>query len=164
MSTPASHVWQPSTARTVVLDGFVPVPRGTEAQAPQLPLWPLKDPNDVLDYQFDISAALTGNPGDGIATLGVTIAPDNPGDLTLNAALANGAIAVLWLAAGQSGTVYTVTITIGTLSGRTLARSILLPVISLSSLPALPNDLITSTGAVLTDQNGNPILITGSPA
>ena len=162
MSTPATHVWQPSTARTVVLDGFVPVPRGTQPTVPALPIWPLKDPNDVLDYQFDVSAALAGNPGDGISSLGVTIAPDNPGDLALNSALANGTIAVLWLAAGQSGTVYTVTITITTFYGRTLARSVLLPVYSLSSLPVLPDDLITNTGLILTDQNGNPILITGS--
>ncbi len=164
MSSPATHVWQPSTARTIVLDGFVPVPRGTQPQTPARPMWPLKDPSDVLDYQFDISAALAGNPGDGIASLSVTIAPDNPGDLTLNAALANGAIAVFWFAAGQSGTVYTVTITITTFSARTMARSVLLPVYSLSSLPVLPNDLTTNTGLILTDQNGNPILITGVTA
>ena len=34
MPTTATHVWRPSGARRVVLDGFVPVPRGTIPAAP----------------------------------------------------------------------------------------------------------------------------------
>ena len=83
MPTPAAHVWKPSNARTVVLDGFIPVPRGSMAIAPPPLNWPTKDPSDVLDYQFDITAAVVGNDGDSIATLDVTIEPNNPGDLTM---------------------------------------------------------------------------------
>ena len=79
MPTPATHVWKPSNARTVVLDSFIPVPRGSTAVAPPPLNWPTKDPADVLDYQFDISPALVGNDGDAIATLDVTIEPANPG-------------------------------------------------------------------------------------
>jgi hypothetical protein len=158
MPTPATHVWKPSNARTVVLDSFIPVPRGSTAVAPPPLNWPTKDPVDVLDYQFDISPALVGNDGDGIATLDVTIEPDNPGDLTLNSATADGPVAVLWLSGGQPGTVYTLNLVITTTNGRTISRSILLPVLYLSIPPVPQNALITDTGVVLTDQNGNPVL------
>src|SRR6185436_8162381 len=105
-----------------------------------------KDPTDVLDYQFDISAALIGNDGDAISTLDVTIEPSKPGDLTLRSASADGTIAVLWLGDGQPGIVYTVTVAISTTNGRTINRSILLPVLNLSVPPIPPNALLTDLG------------------
>lgn len=159
MATPAAHVWIPSCARVVKLDDFVPVPRGTPATAGALASWPAKDPNDVLDYQFDISAALVGNQGDGISSLDVSIAPNDPGDLVLNGCSTDGAAAVLWLAGGQAGATYTVTLTISTTAGRTLSRSVLLPVIALASPPVPQAALVTNTGAPITDQNGNPIVV-----
>lgn len=159
MITPATHIWKPSTARTVVLDTFIPVPRGSAAIAPAPLNWPAKDPADVLDYQFDISPALVGNDSDGIATLDVTIEPANPGDLTLSSATADGPVAVLWLTGGQPGIVYTVNLAIGTTNGRTISRAILLPVLYLSIPPVPSNALVTDSGIVLTDQNGNPVLI-----
>ena len=160
MPTVAPHVWKPSNARTVVLDAFVPVPRGSIAIAPPPLTWPVKDPADVLDYQFDISPAMTGNDGDAIATLDVTITPNNPGDLILNNAQADGNVAVLWLAEGQPGCAYTVTLMITTVNGRTIQRSVLLPVLYLSTLPIPANALMTDAGVVVTDQNGNPVLTT----
>ena len=160
MPTPAIHVWKPSNARTVVLDAFVPVPRGSSVVAPPPLIWPAKDPTDVLDYQFDIAPAMVGNDGDAIATLDVTIDPSNPGDLTLNNAQADGNVAVLWLAGGQAGSVYTVTMVITTINGRTIQRSVLLPVLYLSTLPIPANALQTNAGVVVTDQNGNPVLTT----
>lgn len=158
MATPAIHVSKPSTARTVVLDAFIPVPRGSTAVAPPPLNWPTKDPSDVLDYQFNMSPALIGNEGDSIATLDVFISPDNPGDLTLGQAQADGPSAVLWLSGGQSGTVYTITILLSTINGRTLQRSILLPVLALSTPPSPIGAIDTSSGVPLTDQDGNPIL------
>lgn len=158
MTTPAAHVWKPSVARTVTLDSFIPVPRGSSAVAPSPLNWPTKDPVDVLDYRFDIAPALAGNEGDGIATLDVTIEPDNPGDLSLNSANADGTVAVLWLSGGQAGSVYTITVAITTTNGRTINRSILLPVLNLSRPPVPPNAIVTDAGVVLTDQNGNPVL------
>jgi len=158
MPTPASHVWKPSAARTVVLDAFIPVPRGSTATAPPPLNWPTKDPQDILDYQFDITPALVGNRGDSIATIDVLTAPSNPGDLVVNQVTADGAVVVLWLADGQAGTVYTITILITTVNGRSLQRSILLPVLELSSPIAPATAILTNTGAVLTDQNGNPVL------
>ena len=114
----------------------------------------------MLDYQFDISPALVGNDGDAIATLDVTIEPANPGDLVLNSATTDGALAIVWLSGGQPGTIYTVSLVITTVNGRTINRTILLPVLYLSVPPFPPNALITDTGVVLTDQNGNPVLTT----
>lgn len=158
MATPATHIWKPSTARTVVIDSFIPVPRGSTAVAPAPLNWPTKDPNDVLDYRLDISPAVVGNSGDSIATIDVSISPNEPGDLTLNSATADGTEAVVWLSAGQAGMVYTITIAIGTTNGRTLQRSVLLPVLLLSVPPVPATAILTSAGVVLTDQNGNPVL------
>jgi len=142
----------------VLLDAFVPVPRGSAASSPPPLNWPAKDPTDVLDYQLDISPAVIGDEGDAIAALDVSIAPNEPGDLSLHSAYADGTSAVIWLAGGQVGTVYTVTLLVTTSCGRTLQRSVLLPVLSLSS-PTIPITAIrTNAGLVITDQNGNPVL------
>lgn len=157
MTTPASYLWRPSNARYLQIDGFVPTPRGPQIPPLQALVWPAKDPGDTLDYVFDVTPALTANPGDGISALGVVISPDNPGDLTLASCAADGPRAVLWLSGGQALTSYTVTITVTTLGGRTLVRSVALPVIALSSVPAPENALQTSTGQALTDPTGTPI-------
>jgi len=158
MPTPASHVWKPSCARSITVDSFVPVPRGSTAVAPPLLSWPTKDPGDTLDYEVDVSPAFAGDDGDSIATLDVTVFPDNPGDLTVTSITADGPRCVFWLTAGQNGTIYTVTIAVGTTNGRTIQRSVLVPVLYLS-VPRAPADALeTNTGAVVTDQNGNPIL------
>lgn len=159
MTNPVSHIWKPSSARIVVIDSFVPVPRGSVAAAPPPLNWPTKDPQDVLDYQLDIAAAVTGNSRDAIATLSVSIMPNGAGDLALDSASADGTSAILWLSGGQAGTVYTVTLLLTTTNGRAIQRSILLPVLQLS-IPNIPaNALQTSAGVILTDQNGNPVLV-----
>jgi hypothetical protein len=158
MATLASHVMLPSCARTVVIDSFIAVPRGSEAVAPPVLNWPAKDPSDVLDYVIQFSPAVLGNDADSIATLDVTVAPSAPGDLSLTGSGADGTRAVLWFSGGQAGTVYMVTILISTASGRMIQRSVLLPVLMLS-VPAVPALAIqTVAGVVLTDQNGNPVL------
>jgi hypothetical protein len=159
MSTPASHLWRPSNARYLQIDGFVPTPRGAQIPPSVALIWPDKDPGDTLDYVFDITPALSANPGDSIATLDVAISPANPGDLTLASCSADGARAVLWLTAGQTGTSYTVTIIITTAGGRTLARSITLPVIALASIPAPSSALTTPSGQPLTDPTGTPLTL-----
>jgi hypothetical protein len=160
MPTAAPPVWRPSSARRVALDGFLPVPRGGSA-VPTTLVWPAKDPSDVLDFELDIGPALTGNKGDGIATIDATVVPSNAGDLVLNKVAADGSIAVFWFGGGQAGTVYTVQVSIGTINGRTLGRAILLPVLALSAVAPTTVALITDGGAVITDQNGNPILVGG---
>ncbi|MCW3476551.1 phage fiber-tail adaptor protein [Limobrevibacterium gyesilva] len=155
-TTATTHVWRPSSARRLVLDGFVPVPRGTLPAPPAALAWPAKDPSDVLDYAFDISAALAGNEGDAIASVDVAV---TPGDLVVGSVAADGARVVLWLSGGQAGVVYSVQMTMATLSGRTVARTVLLPVLALAqaAVPALA--LTTQEGAAITDENGNPILV-----
>jgi hypothetical protein len=157
MATPATYSWVPSTARVIVIDGFGIVPRGTVATL-QPPLsWPVKDPSDTLDYVLDISEAIAGNEGDAIATLDVAISPSNSGDLILHSASADGGLAIMWFGAGFAGTNYAVTVTIGTNSGRTIGRTVILPVLSLAT-PPVPSDAITDqTGAAITTQTDQPI-------
>ena len=159
MSAPISHVWKPSDARLVRTDSFIPVPRGSAAAAPPPLNWPTKDPGDILDYILDIAPALVGNDGDGIATAIVSISPSNPGDLELQSVTADGCRIILWLSGGQAGLIYTITFVITTINGRSLQRSVLLPVLLLS-VPIVPElALVTTSGVMLTDQNGNPVLM-----
>jgi hypothetical protein len=157
MSTPATHLWRPSNARYLRIEGFVPTPRGPQIP-PATPLvWPTKDPADTLDYVFDIGPALTANPGDSISTLDVSISPNNPGDLSLVSATADGVLAVLWLAGGQPQTNYAVTINLTTTGGRTIARSLSLPVMTLATVPAAAGALTTPSGQPLTGPTGTPL-------
>jgi hypothetical protein len=158
MST-TTHVWRPSSSRRIVLDGFLPVPRGTVPAPPLLLSWPAKDPSDVLDYQFNVTDALLGNEGDAIASITAAVSPSAAGDLVLNSSAADGATAVFWFAGGQAGTIYTVQIIIVTTNGRTIGRSVLLPVLSLTGATPPATGLLTNLGAIVTDQNGNPILL-----
>jgi len=158
-TTTPTHVWRPSSSRRLVLDGFAPVPRGTLPAMPLQLSWPTKDPSDVLDYEFDIAAALIGNEGDSIAAVNVLVTPNGTGDLTLNSVAADGSLVVLWFAAGHAGTVYIVQITATTTIGRTVGRAMLLPVQTLASAVVPASALTTDQGAIITDQNGNPILL-----
>ncbi|MBN8871904.1 MAG: hypothetical protein J0H67_03630 [Rhodospirillales bacterium] len=158
MATAPAHVLKPSTARVVTIDSFIPVPRGSQAAAPPLLNWPAKDPNDVLDYQVEYAPAVIGNDADGIATLDVTVSPNAPGDLLVTRTTVDGTRAVLWMSAGQSGVVYVVTLAMTTMNGRVVQRSVLLPVVSLSSITVSPLALLTSDGVMITDHNGNPLL------
>lgn len=161
MSGNLTHVWKPSVARLVTLDSFIPVPRGSLASAPPPLNWPTKDPGDTLDYVLDIGPAIVGNDGDAISTANISLSPNNPGDLTLQSTTADGSRIILWLTAGQAGTVYTVTFAITTVNGRSLQRSVLLPVLMLSIPIAPPTAIITTAGTIITDQNGNPVLSGG---
>jgi hypothetical protein len=157
MGTPATYSWVPSTARVIIIDGFGIVPRGT-VPILQPPLaWPVKDPTDTLDYVLDISEAVAGNEGDSIATLDVIISPNNPGDLTLQSSSADGDLAIMWLTAGFAGTTYSITITIGTNSGRVIGRTVSLPVLALATPPAPPDAITDQTGIPITDQTDQPI-------
>ena len=158
MSVAVNHLWKPSVARLATIDSFIPVPRGCTASAPAPLNWPGKDPGDVLDYVLDIGPAIAGNDGDGISTVSIGLSPNEPGDLTLQNTTADGSRIVLWLAGGQSGTTYTVTFSITTVSGRSIQRSVLLPVLALSTPPIPSSAILTASGTVLTDQNGNPVL------
>lgn len=148
------RVWQVSSARLIEIEGFIPTPRGMTLLPPQPLAWPEKDPGDTLDYVFEIAPALVGNPGDTIANLAVTISPNNPGDLTLASAAADGTRAVLWLTLGQPNTTYTVTINVTTTCGRALARSIALSVVPLATVPAPASAITTPAGAPLTSPFG----------
>ena len=159
-STAVPQVWRPSGARTVALDALLPLPRGVvPSDVPPL-VWPAKDPGDVLDYALDATAALAGDTTDRIATVAVTLVPNaSRADLQLGNVVADGAVAVMWLSGGQAGTVYSVQVDAehaerahhrahraaagaGDGGGRTAGRR-----------------ADHRCRRVVTDQNGNPILV-----
>ena len=159
----SGRIVPPSSARRVRLEGFLPVPRGS-APGPVLPpVWPSKDPGDVLDYEIDTSAALLDSEADALATVTATVLPS--GELTVGTTSTMGQVAVLWLSGGIAGTIYTVQVTLGTVGGRTLARAVMLPVLALASPPAAGGPggaaLTTLAGVVVTDGYGAPILVAG---
>ncbi len=164
MATTANHVWRPSASRVLLLDGFLPGPRGIPVRPPATLQWPPKDPADVLDYQLDISPALYGNDGDVISTLDVLITPSNVGDLSLVSSIADGTRAVLWLQSGIVGTIYYVVLSIGTEAGRQISRSILLPVVAFAAVGASNLPLLLEDGTTLVDGNGSPLLLTTGAA
>lgn len=159
MATAASHIWRPSASRVLLIDGFVPGPRGYSNHPAATLRWPAKDPADILDYQFDIAPALAGNDGDAISTIDVLITPANDGDLALVSSAADGTRAVLWFQGGMPSIVYNVTVMIGTETGRLISRSVLLPVITLASQQASDLPLTTEGGAVLVDSDGNALIL-----
>ena len=117
----------------------------------------------MLDDEFDIAPALLGSEGDTIARVDVTIAPGATGDLVADSVAMDGTLALFWFSGGQAGTVYTVQVTIVTVAGRTISRALLLPVLALTQTSAATTALTTEQGSIITDQNGNPILL-GSQA
>ena len=167
--TPVAQIWRPSAVRILALEAAIPTARGTPAQPPLA--WPAKDPDDMLDYQLDLAGVLLGvgpshacgGPGtDAIATLDVSIYPDEPGDLTLASSAADGTRCIVWLRGGQAGTTYIVTFRVGTHAGRVISRSVCLPVLALSNPrnPHNPRDaLLTDDGQAITDESGQPILV-----
>ena len=161
-TTAVPQVWRPSGARTVALDGMLPLPRGVvPSDVPPL-VWPAKDPGDVLDFALDATAALAGDTTDRIATVAVTLVPQaSSADLQLGNIVADGAVVVMWLSSGQAGTVYSVQVTMSTLNGRIIGRTVLLPVQEMAAVAPPAGVLTTEVGAIVTDQNGNPILIGG---
>lgn len=83
-----------------------------------------KDPTEVLDYAVDWSEELDG--GDTIVDAEFS-APD-PAGLTLQRSDFTATQAIAWLADGEPGTTYTLTCTVTTAAGRTLARPVALRV------------------------------------
>jgi hypothetical protein len=161
MSETLTKVWRPSNARRVVLDGFAPVPRGTGQSTPPLLSWPAKDPSDVLDYEFDITAAVAGHEGDAISGIEIAVSPAGSAHLQVGDIAADGRVAVVWLSGGQAGTTYRLQVTVTTASGRVLGRAVALPVLALAAQAPPAGALQEGGGAIITDAFGNPILIGG---
>ena len=87
--------------------------------------WPIKDPDEVLDYSINWTARLPDD--DKILTSTWTI----PTGLTLNAQTIDGFITTVWMSVGVSGVTYKILNTITTQAGRTLQEAVQLVVRSL---------------------------------
>ena len=89
----------------------------------------------------------------------MSILPTATGDLALSTSDADGDQAILWLTGGQAGTNYSVTVSVTTNSGRSIVRTIYLPVIALSVTAPSGAALTDQSGAALTDQTGVAITV-----
>lgn len=80
--------------------------------------WPPKDPDEVLDYQFDWSERL--EDGETISTSTFIVAA---GTITLGATSFAGGLTTVWLSGGTLGESCTITNRITTSGGRTYDES-----------------------------------------
>ena len=83
--------------------------------------WPEKDPDDLLDYALDFGPQF----GDGDQVVATEFVADG---LTIHAQLADGNLAVVWLAGGLSGSRYLVSCTARSAQGRMVRLAAELPV------------------------------------
>jgi hypothetical protein len=95
--------------------------------------WPTKDPNEVLDYQFDWDAPPEqGGPrlatGETITTSTFILAS---GDVTIDSMSFSGGLTTVWLSGGTAGGVNVITNRVVTSAGRTYDQSARLRVRSL---------------------------------
>lgn len=80
--------------------------------------WPSKDPDEVLDYQFDWTSRLVTN--ETITTSTFLVAD---GSVTLTNPTVAGALTTIWISGGVAGEANTVTNRIVTNQGRTYDES-----------------------------------------
>lgn len=95
--------------------------------------WPNKDPNEVLDYQFDWAAtAAQGGPRLVTAeTITASTFTRASGDVTIDSQSYSGAVTTVWLSGGTEGSVSVITNRIVTSAGRTYDQSARLRIRSL---------------------------------
>jgi hypothetical protein len=86
-------------------------------------VWPVKDPDEVLDYVIDWSARLAIS--DAISS---SSWPDFPSGITKDSDTFDDATTTIWLSGGTSGESYKLTNRIVTSGGRTMEETVKLPV------------------------------------
>jgi hypothetical protein len=121
--------WMPSPDRTIYVPGMTAsqmrgVTNGTL-------MMPQKQPEEELDFSFDISANLPS--GDTIAS--VSVNATSPAGLTVLYSGGAGTLATIWLSGGTAGQTYLLFITINTAQGRTRYLQVTLLVPGLPQLP-----------------------------
>jgi hypothetical protein len=79
--------------------------------------WPYKDPDEVLDYEIDWTAKLTG--GDTITSSSWTV----PAGITKDSSTFTTSTATIWLSDGTIGETYLLTNEVTTAAGRTMDQS-----------------------------------------
>jgi hypothetical protein len=86
----------------------------------------LKHPNATLDYAVDWGADYLS--GEALATSDWSIAPDEPGGMTVVSSAFDLLVATATVAGGAAGNIYRLTNQVTTTDGRNDSRSILLRV------------------------------------
>jgi len=83
-----------------------------------------KDPDSVLDYQFDWSAWLDGDTIDTVEFLVDT-------GITEDSRTSDNTTATIWLSGGTAGDAYSIVCRVTTAQGRVADRTMVLPVVEL---------------------------------
>jgi hypothetical protein len=89
--------------------------------------WPVSEPDDVLDYNLDLTAALA-DVGDTLASATVAVAPSGTGELTPSRLTISGNVITVWLSNGVAGRVYVVQVNAITAAGREFSFYVSLPI------------------------------------
>lgn len=82
----------------------------------------VKDPDEVLDYQFNFAAQMTVDSDTITGTPTVAITPS--GELALDSQANSTTTVTVWLSGGVAGTTYKVECNIATVGLRTWSRTI----------------------------------------
>jgi hypothetical protein len=80
--------------------------------------WPMAEPDDVLDYSIDITAALA-DVADALDTVTLAVSPWGAGELVASQLIVAGGVITGWLGPGLAGRNYIVRIEGLTVAGRT---------------------------------------------
>ena len=99
--------------------------------------WPPGQPDDVLDYELDSSAALI-DVGDAISVASACVSPYGSGELSLNSISFYGDVVTVWVSGGVAGRIYTVNVNVTTTAGREFSWFVRLPISAETAIFPLP--------------------------
>jgi hypothetical protein len=137
-----------SVARTITLQPPAPTPWAPYI-TPSLPPWPVKQPEDELDYSLDFTALLD-DVGDYIASASVSMAPSGGSDAQPTLLSIYGNLVTVWIGGGVAGRTSMATIGVQTTMGRTFEMFVNIQVSLLSATWPLPAPSSTGPGPVTT--------------
>jgi hypothetical protein len=90
-------------------------------------VWPTSEPDDVLDYVLDMTAALA-EVEDTLVSVTAAVSPSGTGELTPSRLSFSGGIITLWLSHGVAGRLYVIQINAFTAAGREFSFYVELPI------------------------------------
>ena len=90
-------------------------------------VWPTSEPDDVLDYVLDMTAALA-DVGDTLTSVTAAVAPSGVGELTPSQLSFSEGVITLWLSNGVAGRLYVIEINAFTTDSREFSFYVELPI------------------------------------
>jgi hypothetical protein len=90
-------------------------------------VWPTSEPDDVLDYKLDMTAALA-DVGDTLTSVTAAVAPSGTEELTPSRLSFSGGVITVWLSHGVAGRLYVIQINAFTAANREFSFYVELPI------------------------------------